>query len=149
MRQLRRPIRLCSRKMSRWMATVKSRRTRPVCSHTAMELLAGWWISDEHYSSRSRSEWSAPKNDKSCVTYHWYHMHACLFLDAQPPPQKKKKLRLVLVRARTAVKILFRYSAGKIKSNPLEPHCQTSATMSRCLQRTKTAVALPHCNEST
>ena len=44
MRQLRRPIRLCSRQMSRWITTTKSRRTPPVCSHIAKELLAGWCI---------------------------------------------------------------------------------------------------------
>ena len=34
-------------------------------------------------------------------------------------------------------------------SNDLEPHFPTSATKSRCLEETKTAVALPHCSEST
>ena len=63
-------------------------------------------------------------------------------------PKKKKKTsrlaRLVFVRARTAVKILLRYRTGKIETNRLEPHFQTSATKSRCLEDTKTAVALPH-----
>ena len=44
MRQLRRPIRLCSRQMSRWMTTMKSRETPPVCSHIAKERFAGWCI---------------------------------------------------------------------------------------------------------
>ena len=70
--------------------------------------------------------------------------HAC-FLAARARKNKTKMPWLVLVRARTAVKILLRYSTGKIKSNPLEPHFQTWATMSRCLERTKSAVALPHC----
>ena len=78
------------------------------------------------------------------------------FLAARTRKKKKmlrlvlvRMLRLVLVRGRTAVKISLRYSTGKIKSNPPEPHFQTSATMSRCLEHTKTAVALPHCSEST
>ena len=44
MRQLRRPMRLCSRQVSRWMTTMKSRRTPPVCSHIARERFAGWCI---------------------------------------------------------------------------------------------------------
>jgi len=69
-------------------------------------------------------------------------------------PKKKKKTsrlaRLVFVRARTAVKILLGYMrTGKIKSNALKPHLQTSATMSRCFELKKTAVALPLCSEST
>ena len=71
-------------------------------------------------------------------------------LAARTRRETKKNSRLVLVlRARTAVKIFLGYSTGEIKSNPLEPHFQTPATMSRCLERTKTAVALPHCSEST
>ena len=35
------------------------------------------------------------------------------------------------------------------KSNDLEPHFQTSATLSRWLEVTKTAAVLPHCSEST
>ena len=37
----------------------------------------------------------------------------------------------------------------KNKSNDLEPNFPTSDTKSRCLENTKTAVALPHCSEST
>ena len=37
----------------------------------------------------------------------------------------------------------------KAKYNDLEPHFQTSATLSRCLRVTKTATVLPHCREST
>ena len=44
MRQLRRPIRLCSRQISRWLITMKSHRAPPVSSHIAKELLAGWCI---------------------------------------------------------------------------------------------------------
>ena len=44
MRQLRRPIRLCSRQVSRWMTIMKSRRTPPVCSHIAKERFPGWCI---------------------------------------------------------------------------------------------------------
>ena len=44
MRQLRRPIRPCSRQMSRWLSSMKSRRTPLVCSHIAKERLAGWRI---------------------------------------------------------------------------------------------------------
>ena len=50
-----------------------------------------------------------------------------------------------------AVKKILRHSTRKNKSNDLEPHFRTSATKSRCLlvEDTKTAVALPHCSEST
>ena len=62
----------------------------------------------------------------------------------------EEKKRLVLAPARTAVKLLLGYSTGKIKSNPLEPHFETWATMSQSLEDTKTVVALPHCcSEST
>ena len=44
MRQLCRPIRLCSRQMSRRISTMKSRRTPPVCSHIAKKRFAGWCI---------------------------------------------------------------------------------------------------------
>ena len=37
----------------------------------------------------------------------------------------------------------------KNRSNDLEPHFQTWATKSRCLEDTKTAVALPRCSETT
>ena len=40
-------------------------------------------------------------------------------------------------------------STRKNKSNNLEPHFPTSATKSRFLEDTKTAVALSHCSEST
>ena len=64
-------------------------------------------------------------------------------------PEKTQKLpRLVLVPARTAVKLLLKYSTANMKSIPLEPHFETSATMSRSLEGTKTAAALPHCINS-
>ena len=62
---------------------------------------------------------------------------------------KKKKTRLVLVPARTAVNFSLRYRTGKVKSHPLEPHFQTSATMSRSLEGTETPAALPQCSENT
>ena len=70
--------------------------------------------------------------------------HASFFV------RKPEKTKInTTTRVRTALKLLLTYCTRKIKSNPLEPHFQTSATMSRCLERTKTAVALPHCSEST
>ena len=94
--------------------------------------MQGGAFRDQHYSSCSRSEYSAPQNGKNYVTCHMVpHALVCWLNE----PEKTKKMpRLVLVRARTAVKISLRYkySTGKIKSNPLEPHFQTSATMSRC-----------------
>ena len=48
-----------------------------------------------------------------------------------------------------AVKKYFGHSTTKNKSNDLKPHFPTSATKSRCLEDTKTAVALPHCSENT
>ena len=74
--------------------------------------------------------------------------HAC-FLLHEPEKKTKKISRLVLVRARTAVKMLLEYSTQNMKSNPLEPHFGTSATMSQSLDSTKTVVALPHRSEST
>ena len=83
------------------------------------------------------------KMTKTTARIIWYH----LLVSWLHEPEKQKKMpSLVLVHARAAVKILLRYSTGKIKSNPLEPHFQTLATMSRCLEPTKTAVALPHCS---
>ena len=86
MRQLLRPIGLCSRQMSRWMTTTKSRRT-PVCLHIAKERFAGWcW--NQHYRSRSWSGSSAPKNEKNYVT-HPMEPHAC-FLAARTRKNKEK-----------------------------------------------------------
>ena len=65
---------------------------------------------------------SAPKNDKTYVTYHIVP-HACFLL--HDPKETTEMRRLVLVRARTVVKILLRYSTGKIKSYPMEPLFQT------------------------
>ena len=47
-----------------------------------------------------------------------------------------------------AVKKMLGHNTRKNKSN-LEPHFPSSATKSRCLEDTKTAVALPQCSEST
>ena len=143
MRQLRRPIRLCSRQMSRWITTMKSRRT-PVCSHIAKERFAGWCILGSKLQLLQSVRVECPKKRQKprYVSYG----NTCLFLCCTNPKKQKKMSRLVLVRARTAVKILLRYSTGKIKSNPLEPHFKTSASMSRCLEGTKTAVAMPHCS---
>ena len=66
-----------------------------------------------------------------------------------PKKQKTKISGLVLEPARTAVKLLLGYSMGKIISNTLEPYLETLATMSQYFDGTKTAVALPHCSEST
>ena len=76
-------------------------------------------------------------------------MAPSLFLVARTRKKKHTHTRLILVPARTGVKILLKYSTGKIKSNPLEPQFETSATMSQSLDGTKTAVTLPHCSEST
>ena len=77
-----------------------------------------------------------------------------MFLTART--RKKKKTRLVHVctclysiPACTAVKLLLSYGTKKIKSNPLELHFKTSATLSRSSEGTKTAVTLPHRSEST
>ena len=75
--------------------------------------------------------------------------YAC-FLLHDPEKQKYTTTRTrTLGPDRTAAKLLLRYSTGKIKSNPPEPHFQTSATMSWCMEGAITAVALPHCSEST
>ena len=142
MRHLRRPIRLCSRQMSRRMTSMKSRRTPPVYSHIAKERFAGWSILGS-IVQRLQLVWveCPQKTTKTTLRMIWYHM---LVSWLHEPEKKIKKMTwLVLVRARTAVKILLRYSTEKIQSNPME-HFQTSVTMSRCLERTKTAVALPH-----
>ena len=88
MRQLRRPIRVCSRQMSRWITTMKSRRTPPVRTQARNPLQGGeFW--DQHYNSCSRSEYSAPKNDKNYVAYHMVP-HAC-FLAARTGKKQKKE----------------------------------------------------------
>ena len=48
-----------------------------------------------------------------------------------------------------AVKRTLGHSTRENKSNNLEPHLPTSATTSRSLEDTETAVALPQCSEST
>ena len=62
-------------------------------------------------------------------------------------------VRKMLLRTTTAhrwrsSKKILGHCTRKNKSNHLEPHFPTSATKSRCLEDTKTAVALPHCSES-
>ena len=64
-------------------------------------------------------------------------------------PEKKKNTTRARTCSYSSKKLLLSHGTGKIKSNHLEPHFQTSTTMSRCLERTKTAVALPHRSEST
>ena len=59
------------------------------------------------------------------------------------PKRKNTTTRTRICSCSSKMNIL-EYGVGKIKSNPLEPHFQTSATMSRSLKGTKTAVALPH-----
>ena len=69
------------------------------------------------------------KTTKTTVRTIWYHM---LVSCCTNPKKKRKKTRLVPVRARTAVKYysgVLRYRTGKIKSNPLEPHFETLATI--------------------
>ncbi|CAN0404614.1 unnamed protein product [Laminaria digitata] len=56
----------------------------------------------------------------------------------------------LIARTRYGSKKKVGRSMRKRKSNDLEPHFQTSATMSRSLREgMKTAAALPHCSEST
>ena len=101
------------------------------------------------YSSPRGGLESAPKNDKNYVTYH--NGTICSFLAART---RKKKThththtRLVLVPAPAAVISLLR--AGEKSNSTLWNYVfKTSAAMSRSLEDTKTAVALPLCSEST
>ena len=57
-------------------------------------------------------------------------------------------VRVLLIDGREAQKTLD-HSTRQNKSNNMEPHFPTSATKSRSLEDTKTAVALPHCSKST
>ena len=75
----------------------------------------------------------------------WHHM----LVSCCTNPTKNTHTQLVLVPARTAVKLWLKYGTGKIKPNLLEPHFQSSATTSRSLERTKTAVALSHSSGNT
>ena len=85
------------------------------------------------------------KTTKTVLRIIWYHM--LVSCCASP---KNNKITTTRTRTRSySSKNILGYSTGKIKSNPLEPHFQTSATMSRYVGRTKTTVALPHCSEST
>ena len=129
MRQLRRPIRLCSRQMSRWMATMKSSRTPPACSHIAKERFAGWWIFGSTLQQLPKSVWVERKKKTTKTTSRVYHMvphccSTCLFLDAQTrKKQKKRTTRTRIVQsisARTAVKIWTTEYLGiaREKSNP-------------------------------
>ena len=69
-RQLRRPIRQCSRQMSRWITTTKSRRTPPQCSHIAKERFAGWCILGFNTTAPAVGlSRVSPQNDKNYVTY--------------------------------------------------------------------------------
>ena len=91
-----------------------------------------------------------PKTSKTTMMYLPYISYGKL-VSCTNPKNRKKMPRLALVRTcfSTAVKLLLRYRTGKIKSNTLEPHFETSVTMSQSLEVTKTAVASPHGSEST
>ena len=91
------------------------------------------------------------KTTKTTLHTIWYRI--CLFLAARTRKKNKKNndsYSYLLVQQANYYLEVLRYITRKIKSNPLEPHFETSATMSRCLERTKTSIALPHCcSEST
>ena len=124
----------------------ESRRTPPVCSHVAKERFA---VVNFRISTTAPAVGLSrvpQKTTKTTLHIIWYRM---LVSCCTNPTKQKKTPRVVLVPARTAVKLLLGYGTGKIKSNPLQPHFENSATMSRSLDGTKTAVALAHCSEST
>ena len=75
-----------------------AQRTSPVCSRTGKERFAGGklWTTGRRYSSRNRSDKSAPKYDKKkIVTYHkvLYNVvpYACFLLHEPAKNEKKKK----------------------------------------------------------
>ena len=81
MRQMRRPIRLCSRQMSRWMITTKSRRAPPVCWHMAKERFAGWCIFGSTLQLQLSVKVECPKKRQK-LRYVLY-VNTCLFLQSQ------------------------------------------------------------------
>ena len=87
------------------------------------------------------------KTTKTTLYIMWYHM----LVSCCTNPKRKENTTTRTRTCSCSKKKLFGYTTGKIKSNPLEPHFETSATMSQSLDGTKTAVALPHysCSENT
>ena len=76
--------------------------------------------------------------------------HSVVALDHRKNVHSKLERTFILALIiATAVKNNLGHSTRKRISNDLEPHFRTSATLSGCLQVTKTAAALPHCGEST
>ena len=85
------------------------------------------------------------KTTKKLLRITWYHMLVSCCTNAKKKNTTRTRTcsySYVLVQRHDA-EMLIRCSTGKIKSNHLGPNVHTSATMSRCLERTKTAVALP------
>ena len=90
MRQLRRPIRVCSRQMSRWITTMKSHRTLPVCSHIAKERFAGWYILGSTIQLLQSVRVECPQKRQK-LPYVSYRNTACVFLGCTNPKKKKRK----------------------------------------------------------
>ena len=88
MRQFRRPIRPCSWQMSRWLTTMKSRRTPPVCSHIAKERLARWCILGSTLQLLQSVCVECPKKRRN-LHYESYGT-TCLFLGCTKPKKQRK-----------------------------------------------------------
>ena len=127
---------------------MKSCKTPPVCSHSAKKCFEGWWIFGAKLHL-PQSVWAECLKKRPKLRYVSYKMVPhCLFLATRTQKDKKTTCTCI-IRSRTTVKILLGYSTGTIKSSPLEPRFQTSAIMSRCLERPRNCCRLPHCSEST
>ena len=123
MRQLRRPIRLCSRQMSRRKTVTKSPRTPPVRSHIARGRFAGWSIfASTLQLPQSVSVECPPKRQKLRLRVLWRDI---MLVSCSTNPKNnitKYHDSYVLVPARTAVKSFYlSISCGK-------HHIQPSAT---------------------
>ena len=91
MRQLRRPIRLCSRHLSQWIIMMKLRRTPPVCSHIAKERFAGWCILGSTLQLPQSVCVACPKRRQK-LRYVSYDGTTCLFLGCTNPKKQKQNV---------------------------------------------------------
>ena len=144
MRELRRPIRLCSQQTSRWKTTTKSCRT-PLCSLIDNERFAGWW-SVGRTLQLPQSVWVECPIKRHKLRYMSYGTVG-LFLAARTRNIRKahhdSHSYLLVQQYNCFLDVRWE------KSKPtLRNHILKLQRMPRFIDGTKTAVALPRCSEN-
>ena len=133
---------------------MKSPKIHPVLVYTDKEGIPGWWtllinVADAAIGLRRASKNKEMWTKKTlCFTAVEMEKNVTTSIHRTRLTKKYSHVRVLLIDG-GAVKKTLGHSTKESKSNNLEPHFPTSATKSRSLEDTKTAVALPHCSETT